>query len=116
VRLAALSEVISWVDLEGSKLDPGILRFPCFHLNSRVSHFLHNVTSCVNYVEFVFRCAVEFMTHYSWNRSCFLRQFIHGISGIKENLELYVSIKVHVTEFGALRNLDIMLTYASDLG
>jgi len=45
VSLAALNlRVISGVDLEGSELDLGIPEIPCFHLNSRVSHFLHNVT------------------------------------------------------------------------
>jgi len=35
VRLAALDlREISRVDLEGSGLDPGILGFPCFILNS----------------------------------------------------------------------------------
>jgi len=42
VRLAALDlRGISVVDLDGSRLDPGILDFPCFHLNSRVFSFLH---------------------------------------------------------------------------
>jgi len=56
VRLAALDLMeISGVDLEGSGLDPWILGFPRVHLNSRVSHFLSNVTFfCVNSVEFVF--------------------------------------------------------------
>jgi len=35
------------VDLEGPGLDLGILGFPCFHLNSRVSYFLLNVTFSV---------------------------------------------------------------------
>jgi len=40
VRLAALNlEVDLMVDLKGSRLDPGIPGYPCFHLNSRVSHF-----------------------------------------------------------------------------
>jgi len=44
VRLAALNlEMISRVDLEGSGQDPGFLGFRV-HLNSRVSHFLLNVT------------------------------------------------------------------------
>jgi len=42
------------VDLGGSGLDPGILGFLCFfHLNSRVSYFLLNVTFYVNSVEFM---------------------------------------------------------------
>jgi len=42
VRLAALDlKGISGVDLEGSELDPGILRFRVFTLNSWVSHFLY---------------------------------------------------------------------------
>jgi len=45
VRLAALDlREISGVDLESPWLDPGILGILCFHLNSRGSHFLLNVT------------------------------------------------------------------------
>jgi len=44
VRLAALDlREISGVDLEGPGMDPEILGFLCFHLNSRVLTFLLNV-------------------------------------------------------------------------
>jgi len=39
------------VDL-GSELYPGNSGIPCFHLNSRVSHFIHKCHLRVNSVEF----------------------------------------------------------------
>jgi len=50
VRLAALDlREDSGVDLKGSGMDPGFLGFRV-HLNSRVSHFLRNVTFLCKFV------------------------------------------------------------------
>jgi len=64
VRLAALDlKEISWVDL-GSGLHPGILGFPCFHLEINVFLTFHlNVTSLCKLRRIrVLGCTVEFMT------------------------------------------------------
>jgi len=66
------------VDLEGSGLDPGILGFSCFHLNSRVLTFcLKSPFLCKLRRIRVLRCALGIHDgHYSSYRSYFLSKLV----------------------------------------